>query len=284
MRGVALAVGLAVVPGAAADTVTLTPVADATIYSNEFQLLANGAGAGFFVGNNSAQNTRRGLVRFDLSVLPAGATVTDAVLTLHLSSSISGDREVRVHRATTAWSEGPSLPTGTGGRGTTPLPGDCTWLHTSFSSQFWATPGGDFVASPSGAATVGDDFRDYTWSGPGLAADVQAWAASPGANLGWFVLGVEEGFTAAKRFDSRENSDGSVRPRLTVTYTVGPACYANCDGSTVAPVLTVLDFNCFINRFSSGDSYANCDGSTIPPVLNVLDFNCFINRFSQGCP
>jgi hypothetical protein len=63
-----------------------------------------------------------------------------------------------------------------------------------------------------------------------------------------------------------------------------PACYANCDGSTIAPVLNVLDFNCFLNRFSSGDSYANCDGSTIAPALNVLDFNCFLNRFSAGCP
>ena len=65
----------------------------------------------------------------------------------------------------------------------------------------------------------------------------------------------------------------------------GPApCYPNCDGSTVQPILNVLDFNCFLNRFSAGASYANCDGSTVPPVLNVLDFNCFLNRFSAGCP
>jgi hypothetical protein len=62
------------------------------------------------------------------------------------------------------------------------------------------------------------------------------------------------------------------------------ACYANCDGSTSAPVLNVLDFNCFINRFTAGDAYANCDGSTAAPVLNVLDFNCFINRYTAGCP
>jgi hypothetical protein len=64
----------------------------------------------------------------------------------------------------------------------------------------------------------------------------------------------------------------------------GPPCYANCDGSTAQPVLNLLDFNCFLNRFSAGDAYANCDGSTAPPVLNVLDFNCFLNRFAQGCP
>jgi hypothetical protein len=61
-------------------------------------------------------------------------------------------------------------------------------------------------------------------------------------------------------------------------------CYANCDSSAVAPVLNVLDFNCFLNRFSAGDAYANCDGSAVAPVLNVLDFNCFLNRFSAGCP
>jgi hypothetical protein len=62
------------------------------------------------------------------------------------------------------------------------------------------------------------------------------------------------------------------------------ACYANCDGSTAQPILNVLDFTCFLNRFSAGDSYANCDGSTAPPVLNVLDFSCFLNRFAAGCP
>lgn len=29
--------------------------------------------------------------------------------------------------------------------------------------------------------------------------------------------------------------------------------------------------------------YPNCDGSTTPPVLNVLDFACFLNRFAAGC-
>ncbi len=60
-------------------------------------------------------------------------------------------------------------------------------------------------------------------------------------------------------------------------------CYVNCDGSTTAPCLNILDFNCFMNRFTSGDTYANCDGSTAPPVLNALDFTCFMYYFSVGC-
>jgi hypothetical protein len=73
---------------------------------------------------------------------------------------------------------------------------------------------------------------------------------------------------------------------------VGP-CYANCDGSTIQPILNVDDFTCFINEFAQAQTlpqhqqitaYANCDGSTIAPVLNVDDFTCFINEFAQGCP
>jgi hypothetical protein len=30
--------------------------------------------------------------------------------------------------------------------------------------------------------------------------------------------------------------------------------------------------------------YANCDQSTIPPVLNVGDFTCFLQKYAAGCP
>jgi hypothetical protein len=32
-----------------------------------------------------------------------------------------------------------------------------------------------------------------------------------------------------------------------------------------------------------GNSYANCDRSTTPPVLNILDFLCFQQKFTAGC-
>jgi hypothetical protein len=66
-------------------------------------------------------------------------------------------------------------------------------------------------------------------------------------------------------------------------FTGGP-CYANCDNSTQPPILNVLDFQCFLNRFAANDPYANCDNSTVAPTLNVLDFGCFLNRFAAGCP
>jgi murein tripeptide amidase MpaA len=63
-----------------------------------------------------------------------------------------------------------------------------------------------------------------------------------------------------------------------------PACYANCDASTSAPVLNVGDFTCFLQRYAAGESYANCDESTVTPLLNVGDFTCFLQRYAAGCP
>src|SRR5262249_16333999 len=64
----------------------------------------------------------------------------------------------------------------------------------------------------------------------------------------------------------------------------GTACYANCDNSTISPVLNVHDFICFKNKYAANDPSANCDFSTTPPVLNVNDFICFQNAFAAGCP
>lgn len=63
----------------------------------------------------------------------------------------------------------------------------------------------------------------------------------------------------------------------------GAACYANCDNSTTPPILNILDFICFQNKYAMNDPYANCDLSTSIPVLNALDFICFQNAFSAGC-
>ncbi len=69
---------------------------------------------------------------------------------------------------------------------------------------------------------------------------------------------------------------------------VGPvstwgACYANCDNSTVAPVLNVADFTCFLTRYVAGDPRTNCDGGGVP-ALNVQDFSCFLAKYAAGCP
>jgi hypothetical protein len=45
---------------------------------------------------------------------------------------------------------------------------------------------------------------------------------------------------------------GSTTAQAWVGTLPPPACYANCDGSTTAPALTVADFACFLNSFAAG--------------------------------
>ncbi len=61
------------------------------------------------------------------------------------------------------------------------------------------------------------------------------------------------------------------------------SCYANCDGSSLAPILNINDFQCFMNLYAAQDPRANCDNSSSPPVLNVNDFQCFLNTYAVGC-
>jgi hypothetical protein len=91
------------------------------------------------------------------------------------------------------------------------------------------------------------------------------WSTSSNQGATWFLV------------------NGSRLPAARINL-VGPAeCYANCDGSTVEPILNVADFTCFLSKFAAGDPYANCDGSTTEPILNVADFTCFLTKFAAGC-
>ncbi len=111
--------------------------------------------------------------------------------------------------------------------------------------------------------------------------DGQAWSPLAGNGVGGIVNAVlarQDELDVGGNFLTANNHASAYVAILACT------CYPNCDGSTVAPILNVNDFTCFLNRFAAGDAYANCDASTTPPVLNVLDFTCFLNAFVTGCP
>jgi hypothetical protein len=280
--------------GVCADTVQVQASRDNTLYQSATGHLSNALGSGFFVGKNAVGLVRRGLIRFDIpGAVPPGSQITSAVLSLNLSQTIAADVEIGLYRSLKDWGEGTSnADPGMGGGGAFSTEGDATWLHTFSATQFWGTPGGspigpspDYAGTASATAVVGASFERYEW-GPtaALVADVQGWLDTPAGNYGWFLIGGKGASGSAKRFDSRENIDPATRPVLIIEYTPPPpACYPNCDGSTVNPCLNVSDFGCFLNAFAGGDSYANCDGSTTPPVLNVQDFSCFLNAFAAGC-
>jgi hypothetical protein len=145
-------------------TVTLRPDQDAGIMGED-GALANGAGTGFHVGDNTTREERPALVRFEVSSIPAGATITSARLRLFMSRSSPGAAiDVELHRITSAWSEGPADPGQGEGQGAPASAGDVTWSHAPYDPDLWGTAGGAFAAAASATEAVATATGNYTWT------------------------------------------------------------------------------------------------------------------------
>ncbi len=202
--------------------VTLTPSRDTVLFENDFAELSSGVGPHLFGGRLLTGERRRSLIAFDLSSIPAGATVLDARLTLYLSRTLSGPVTVSLHRALGTWGEAGS-DSGFGGAGATAQLGDATWRFRMFDQQLWATEGGDFIPVASAQTLVSSLIGPYDWADAQMAADVQRWLDDPAQNHGWILIGAENsGNQTAMRFESRENFALTRRPMLTVTYQTVP--------------------------------------------------------------
>ena len=228
----AVVVAFAAAVPAAADTVTLNPIKDNTLYEpiaqDAFADRSDGAGPTMFAGkikdalNQAGQVAlRRAVLEFDVAAaIPAGATIDSVQLTLYCDKvAQNASFSVTLHRALAEWGEGTSN-TGNSqqGRGEPPTANDATWRHTFYPSQFWTAQGGDFVGTASAAKAVGAT-GSYTWgSTSSMVADVQSWLDTPGGNHGWVIRSVETQIQTAKRFATRENATVNNRPRLVVTF------------------------------------------------------------------
>lgn len=206
-----------------APAATLVVVADRdnTLIERADGSASNGKGARIFAGETLQDGSRRALIRFDVSSIPAGASVTSAVLRLSMDMTRAGPNSVHLHRVTSDWGEGNS--SSSGGQGAPAQPDDATWLHRFFPSMLWGAPGGDFQPASS-TFTVVDEPGAYTWgSAPGMVGDVQAWVDEPANNFGWLLVGSEVN-RSVKRFVSRDATLAAElpdRPTLTVLYTEG---------------------------------------------------------------
>jgi len=215
---------------ASAVTVTLTPDKDNTLLQDSGGTLSNGAGNAFYAGRTqqlSSLQMRRGLMHFNLSSIPAGATITDASLRL-VAENIgqNGNRTMTLHKLLQDWGQGTSNAAGRGGPATA---NDATWLYRFYvpanptSSTRWTTAGGTFDAASSGSSICPNLGGAFTFTGNSasqMVADIRAWLADPANNFGWEISGDESAPGTAKKIYSREYSVAASRPQLTITYVV----------------------------------------------------------------
>jgi hypothetical protein len=202
----------------------LTASKDNTLYQTADGSTSNGVGSYLFAGRVAATGggaIRRALIKFDVSTIPAGATITSASLRLNMSKTNNGAQTMILKRLTADWGEGTSNADANEGSGAPSTTGDATWIHRFSATASWATPGAATdVAGPTSASASINSIGAYTWSStPQMVADVQGWLNNPASNFGWILIGEEESSGTSKRFDSREHETTANRPRLTIQYT-----------------------------------------------------------------
>jgi hypothetical protein len=206
------------IPGVV-QAVVITAGSDNTLYEDVFGSISNGVGDSFFIGRNAVGGIRRALLSFDVKgSVPAGSTITSARLTLEMTRTTAGENAASIYRVLTDWGEGGSDAAGNEGGGALASAGDATWIHSFFAGSFWASFGGDFSDFKSDTILV-DGLGTYTFgSTDDMVDDVQDWLDDTVPNNGWIILGDESSSGTAKRFASRNSSDGDSRPTLTIEY------------------------------------------------------------------
>jgi hypothetical protein len=129
----------------------------------------------------------RSYVRFDLSSIPPGATVTTASLTLCRTNSSGSQRTHELRAATSVWTE---------------------------TGLTWNT-------QPALAAAAAHTITVYSSSGclaASVQQDVQAWVIGA-PNFGWRIADQDEGTAPHVEYATREEVAVGLQPVLSVTYT-----------------------------------------------------------------
>jgi hypothetical protein len=213
-----------------AETISLQPVADTTLF--QIAPANNLGGASFFsAGTAGNGNRNRALLRFDISgSIPAGSMITGASLSMDVVRQPSAGMEISFFdllRVLRPWGEGIQVPAdiASPGLGAPAVPGEATWNSRFAPADPWSVPGGqpgvDFASDASGTALVqGLGDAVVFESNSQMVADIRAWLNQPGQNFGWLLVTESEDIRkTARAFASRESGFG---PTLTIDFVPVP--------------------------------------------------------------
>lgn len=149
----------------------------------------------------ASSGRERGLIKFDISVIPTSATVLQATLYLYAWYwSYTFPINISAYRVIKHWNER-----------------EATWERAT-STTFWHTPGCndpiyDYDPTSAVSTTVSNNRQYYSWD---ITQMVQLWVANPLANEG--VLLVGDGLSVQYQFRTSEIDSPDLRPYLVVTY------------------------------------------------------------------
>ena len=161
-------------------------------YGSNVQFIAT---AWTFQGN---EGTVRSVIDFDLSSVPAGATVTSAYLTLYAwgesisfgpHSDLSGSNACWLQRVTSNWDE---------------------------NSVTWNTQPSSTTANRVALAASTSPTQDYP--DINVTALVQDMVSSPSTSFGFMILLQDETYYRKLNFCSSDHQNSAKHPKLVVTY------------------------------------------------------------------
>jgi len=176
---------------------------------------------------SSGQETASGLVRFDLTKLPAGASISAATLSLNTTSHDNATdpaMTIRAYKLNRAWNVS-----------------QVTW-NVAATGLPWSAGGANNApddragAAAATAITVGTS----GWVDWDITALVQQWYADPGRNYGVLLRPEGTGGPIGKASYSFVSSDATgvtvapLRPKLTITYSVAPPATATATSTASA--------------------------------------------------
>ena len=171
---------------------------------------AHGADGEILIKNTQETPDGRtaGLVRFDISTMPAGQTITDAKLRLNLESSDTGPFDVDLYKMLTTWVEA-----------------EVTWNSAS-TGVAWGVAGAlgaaDVAAAVSATTPISSsDAGSYVeWSVTGLVSD---WYNAPAGNHGVRVWSDDLLPQHYQWVNFWGDEYGAAPPELEITYVPEPA-------------------------------------------------------------
>jgi endonuclease/exonuclease/phosphatase family metal-dependent hydrolase len=244
--------------GSAQTTVTLsTPgshvTADMTIRGGAYALMDYSASDTLISKVNSADLTRRMLLKFDTEqFIPANAVILSARLQLVLKTADSSEQ-----RPLTAFNVNQSF-----------VKGDTNWNYFRYG-QAWSTPGGDLGAAFGTTYVANALGSTYTFD---LTNLVQRAVKGEFGSRYTRVALVDTGASSSgsyKAFHSTRSASAVSRPRLVVTYGTPPV-----PPTTAGTTLRVMQWN--IKNAKGSDGVCNPDriaNTIVAQTVHVVSLN-----------
>jgi len=245
---------VAVLP-ACGDTLTVSASTDTWILGENPDANFNSDGHGLGAGLNSHGSPMRAMIKFNLSQIPANATVTFVSMTINeIKENSSASSEYELHRILQNW-----------------VSTEATWNNRTAALGWNAgglESGTDYTSTASGAITADlNALGPHTFnSTDNLVADVQAWINDPTSNNGWFFKDANESGQNGRRWGSTFTAQFGAgdAASLSVTYTASapPPQQPTLTNAAVAAGQFQFAFNAEANQTYTVESRSAFDATS----------------------